>query len=131
MKSTLSFSFSFSSSSVFPLLLGGVLLGGVVAACTPEQNETIDEYGSCAQSGTTLTYDNFGKGFLEGNCQRCHGQPEDQRNGAPPDATFATHEEVVRWKDRIFARACVTLGRSAAEPGPRAPGRLGLQGRRW
>jgi uncharacterized membrane protein len=86
-----------------------------VVAC---KETTIDDV-PCPTQGTTLTYDNFGKGFIDGNCQRCHGASTSNRNGAPSDFDFGTVDRVRAHKDRIFARAAednVTM-----PPGPDDP----------
>lgn len=67
-------------------------------------HDTIDEH-PCPSGGTTLTYDNFGKGFLDRWCQECHGEKASPRNGAPPDYVFGSREEASAHKDRIFAKA--------------------------
>jgi uncharacterized membrane protein len=82
------------------------------------KNTTIDEY-ECPKTGSTLTYDDFGKGFLDRYCQSCHGAPVADRKGAPEGLTFHTAEDARAHKDRIFARAAadnVTM-----PPGPDDP----------
>lgn len=86
-------------------------LAAVAATCSLISNvacggagETIDQH-PCPQGGTTLTYDNFGKAFLDGWCQSCHGSNSDNRNGAPGSYTFDTRDQAFKWRARIFARA--------------------------
>ncbi len=93
----------------------GVLL--LVVAC---KETTIDEY-PCPQGGTKLTYDNFGKAFIDSNCQICHGQPSAGRNGAPPSFDFGTVDAIRAHKDRIFARAAAD--NTTMPPGPDDPPR--------
>jgi uncharacterized membrane protein len=88
----------------------------VVAACAKET--TIDEY-PCPQGGTKLTYDNFGKAFVDSNCQTCHGQPSADRNGAPGSFDFGTLDAIRGHKDRIFARAAAD--NTSMPPGPDGP----------
>jgi uncharacterized membrane protein len=79
---------------------------------------TIDDY-PCPPGGTTLTYDDFGRDFLANNCQRCHGAPTSERNGAPGDFDFGTLEQVRAHEDRIFARAAAD--NTTMPPGPDDP----------
>ncbi len=100
------------------------LIGAVIVACATataaacSKDTTIDEY-ECPNGGTALTYDNFGKGFLDAHCQKCHGKPTSDRNGAPASFDFHTEEDARIHRDRIFARAAadnVTM-----PPGPDDP----------
>ncbi len=91
-------------------LLPCLALAGCIDSAMP-----IDE-ATCPPSGTTLTYDNFGAGFLATYCNRCHSSAS---NGAPPDIKFDTLDEVHAHADRIFIRAAgpnVTM-----PPGPDDP----------
>ena len=92
-------------------------IAALLAACAA-QDESIDEY-PCPSGGTMLTYASFGRAFLDANCQRCHGQSDAARNGAPSDVTFATEDDVQRFKDRIFARAA--SDNTTMPPGPDDP----------
>jgi len=87
----------------------------LVASC---KAETIDDH-PCPPGGTTLTYDNFGRDFLQANCQRCHGQPAADRDGAPSSFDFGTVDDVRVHKDRIFARAADD--NTTMPPGPDDP----------
>jgi uncharacterized membrane protein len=98
------------------VIVAALVFLGAASACA--KNTTIDEY-ECPKGGTTLTYDNFGKGFLDAHCQKCHGQPTKDRNGAPASFDFHTQADALEHKDRIFARAAadnVTM-----PPGPDDP----------
>ena len=87
----------------------------IFAAC---KETTIDDY-PCPQGGTKLTYTSFGKPFLDGNCQRCHGASSSSRNGAPSDFDFGSLASVQAHKDRIFARAAAD--NTTMPPGPDDP----------
>jgi uncharacterized membrane protein len=54
-----------------------------------------------------LTYESFGRGFMQNWCTGCHGAglPEGMRQGAPVGIDFDTIEAVRAWDDRIWARA--------------------------
>jgi uncharacterized membrane protein len=79
---------------------------------------TIDEY-PCPSNGTPLSYETFGRDWLNANCQTCHGQPSKDRHGAPPDVDFRTREDVARYRERIFARAAAN--NRSMPPGPYDP----------
>jgi uncharacterized membrane protein len=81
--------------------------------------ETKIDDRSCPPGGTKLTYENFGRGFMDANCQTCHGQPTADRRGAPGDYDFATVEEIRQYKARIFARAAAD--NTTMPPGPDDP----------
>lgn len=71
----------------------------------------------CPQGGTKLTWDNFGKGFMQRNCQWCHGGTE--RRGAPSEYDFGSVEAVRKLAPRVFARSA---GPNATmPPGPDDP----------
>lgn len=95
-------------------LIGAALV--VLGACQKET--TIDER-VCPPNGTALTYDNFGRGFLAANCQTCHGQPTEDRKGAPGGYDFGSAADARRFKDRIFARAAAD--NTTMPPGPDDP----------
>ncbi len=61
----------------------------------------------------TLTWDNFGQGFMDSYCQRCHASDATDRNGAPTTVIFDTEADVIANEDRIRARA---LGDSPTMP---------------
>ncbi len=93
-----------------------LLLGAALLACGP--GDTIDRY-ACPTQGTTLTYDNFGRGFLDQWCQTCHDAADGSRNGAPSAYDFHDRAAVLEYRDRIFARAADD--NSSMPPGPDGP----------
>ena len=74
----------------------------VLIALTGCSGEDSDHHGTATDAGVptqstcpstqTLTYDNFGKGFFESYCLRCHSSKVvgDARAGAPTDHNFDT-----------------------------------------
>lgn len=52
-----------------------------------------------------VTWNNFGQGFVTEHCQACHASTAEDRNGAPTDVAFDTHEETRAQAARILARA--------------------------
>jgi uncharacterized membrane protein len=81
---------------------------------------TIDEV-DCPPEGTTLTYESFGRSFIDDNCQSCHGATSSGRKGAPSGYDFGSADEVRRWRSRIFSRAA--LDNTTMPPGPDVPPR--------
>lgn len=93
-----------------------VFLALVLASCKAESS--IDDR-PCPPNGTTLTYETFGRGFMEAHCQTCHGKPTRDRRGAPSGYDFGSVEDVRELKDRIFARAAAD--NTTMPPGPDDP----------
>lgn len=79
---------------------------------------TIDEH-PCPPEGTTLTYESFGRQFLDQYCQRCHGAVGPNREGAPSAYDFGSAEDARAWRERIFARSA--LDNTSMPPGPDDP----------
>ena len=79
---------------------------------------TIDEH-PCPSGGTTLTYENFGKSFIDAQCQSCHASRSHERLGAPAEYFFDTREDVLRHRARIFVRAAAD--NDSMPPGPNDP----------
>ena len=72
-------------------------------ACNPPATETADT-GLC-QDLPTVTWDNFGDGFMTQACQSCHASGSPSREGAPLSVTFDTQQQTLAQRDRILARA--------------------------
>lgn len=100
-------------SRLLALTLGALAVLG--AGC---KETTIDER-PCPPGGTTLSYDGFGKDFVERHCQSCHGVPSKDRKGAPSAYDFGDVEDIRRYKDRIFSRAAAD--NTTMPPGPDDP----------
>lgn len=81
--------------------------------------ETTLEEHPCPPERTTLTYETFGRGFMEAYCQQCHGAASKDRRGAPSGYDFATVDEIRRYRGRIFSRAAA--GNTTMPPGPDDP----------
>lgn len=86
-----------------------------VFACNPGE---IDDF-PCPDTGTALTYDNFGQPFLSTHCQSCHGGLGSDRRGAPLAYDFGSPELARNFKDRIFIRAAWV--NTTMPPGPDDP----------
>lgn len=98
------------------LALAGVLVLGMLGWSCKEA--TLEER-PCPPEGTKLTYDNFGRGFMDAHCQRCHGAPSEDRNGAPSGYDFSSVDAVRKYKSRIFSRAAAD--NTTMPPGPDDP----------
>ena len=95
-----------------------VLLATVAAACAGPKE--LDEH-PCPPGGTALTYESFGKAFIDSQCQSCHASRSVLRQGAPSEYFFDTQADVVRWRARIFVRSAAE--NDSMPPGPSDPAR--------
>jgi hypothetical protein len=87
-----------------------LLLVAVVGGCADEPM-TIDQY-PCPSEGTELTYDNFGRQFLDVWCMRCHDE-------GPNGIYFDDHDDVLARRERIFINAAAA--NTYMPPGPDDP----------
>jgi len=53
----------------------------------------------------TVTYNNFGQGFMTENCQGCHASTAPNRYGAPAEVIFDTVEDCWALVDRVLVRS--------------------------
>ena len=90
-------------------LAAGMALG--TAGCSV--GKSIHEH-PCPPAGTSLTYDNFGRGFVAEWCVRCHGGA----NGYSSRA-FTSLDSIRSQRDRIFINAAADNG--SMPPGPDGP----------
>lgn len=94
------------------VLLAALALALLTPGC---EAETLADR-PCPPGGTGLTYDNFGRGFFEVWCVRCHGGPN-----AYSSRSFTTLSSIQTQRERIFAN---TIPDNAAmPPGPDDPPR--------
>jgi hypothetical protein len=91
---------------------------GLLALLAGCKETTIDDR-PCPPAGTTLDYENFGREFMSAHCQRCHGMPSKDRQGAPSGYDFGSRDDVVRFRERIFSRAAAD--NTTMPPGPDDP----------
>ena len=80
-----------------------MILTVLLGACGLTQTDTASP--ECDRA-PALTYQNFGKGYMDLHCNGCHSSllPEQHRVGAPVGVSFDTYKEVMDWLDRIEAR---------------------------
>ena len=93
-----------------------VLLCLLSVDCGPHRN--FDD-ASCPPGGTELTYENFGRGFMNNYCQTCHASTVKDRIGAPEGFFFDNIEDVHRFQDRIYDRSAGD--NTSMPPGPDDP----------
>jgi uncharacterized membrane protein len=81
---------------------GALLLVAALAACA---DPTADR---CVHD-PPLTYDDFGRRFLDTYCAGCHSSLHPAgtrlRQGAPAGVDFDTYRGLLEWADRVEARA--------------------------
>jgi hypothetical protein len=94
-----------------PQIVGAVLAAIAALGCSGA-DEMADH--PCPPEGTTLTYENFGKGFFEAYCVECHGG-----TNAYSSHAFNTVDLIRTQKDRIFVNAAA--GNTFMPPGPDDP----------
>jgi uncharacterized membrane protein len=98
-----------------PRIAALVLFATTASACA---YETIDHH-ACPTGGTQLTYDNFGRHFMDTWCQPCHGSTSTNRQGAPGEFIFDTQAQVQHWAARIYVRSAGP--NDSMPPGPTDP----------
>ena len=54
----------------------------------------------CADA-VSVTYENFGEGFMLTHCQGCHASDTPERFDAPESVTFDTEEDIALWRESI------------------------------
>lgn len=97
-------------------MLRALLCAALLAGC--EMPMPIEDY-PCPPGGTQLTYQTFGRAFLDANCNGCHSAEAGYRNGAPSSFRFDTLDDVHAHVDRIFVRAAAS--NTTMPPGPDDP----------
>ncbi len=111
--------------SARPLLLFAALaLALGLGACAVD--ESLGDH-PCPPGGTTLTYENFGKAFMDRHCQSCHAQAGGGGGhlsaatsyGVPAGYSFGSADEVRAHRERIFARSAAS--NTSMPPGPDDP----------
>jgi uncharacterized membrane protein len=82
---------------------------------------------SC-EGAPIVTWDNFGAGFLNENCDSCHASTvtDAARNDAPEAVSFDTKEEVWVWAEDILRMATGEQPQMPPEGGPSDDDRVRL-----
>lgn len=93
-------------------LLKGLAIVTWVAACEAHPHEFGHEHpdtpsGATCSSTSTLTWEEFGRPFVETYCTTCHSvhRAGDARQGALPGTDFDTLEKVRAWAEPIDRHA--------------------------
>ncbi len=94
------------------------VLSAALAVLTFGCGEVYEE-AVCPDTGTELTYETFGKKFLDRHCNGCHSKGAHDRRGAPEGITFDDLEEVHEWADHIYDRSAGE--NDSMPPGPDDP----------
>jgi uncharacterized membrane protein len=91
--------------------LGALLCIALAWGCGDEGDDSAETCGRTP----SLTYVNFGKGYLAKHCVGCHSSlnPNGHRKGAPLGVDLDTYELVLDWAERIEVRS---LGDSPGMP---------------
>lgn len=98
-------------------LLGGLAaIPALTSSCAPGGAW---EDASCPPGGTTHTYENFGRQFMDHWCQSCHSSLAEDRKGAPGIYQFDDVDDIRRYADRIYERSAA--GNTSMPPGPDDP----------
>jgi len=94
-----------------------VMLASLLVACPEADKDEVDSDDPCVHD-PPLSYDNWGKGFMEKHCNGCHSSivPPSHRNNAPPGVDFDTYPGVLAFASRIDERA-ILLNPSPMPPG--------------
>ena len=66
-----------------------------ILACGPKSDV---QEGDCSP----FYYENFGAGFVTENCQGCHAQSADDREGAPQEVSFDDISSILDHRDLII-----------------------------
>jgi len=76
------------------------VLLGLLVACGGEEEDPLCDVE------VPLTYDNWGRGFLDTHCTGCHSSiiAPAQRRGAPDTVNFDTYDGMLSFADRVHAR---------------------------
>ena len=81
-----------------------VIILTLLVSCGTKNTDSADL--DCSRT-PPLTYNNFGRGYLDKHCVGCHHSllPQDMREGAPIGVDLDTYEFSIEWAERIEARA--------------------------
>jgi uncharacterized membrane protein len=60
---------------------------------------------TCPSGGTKLTYDGFGKPFMDKYCQPCHASTSKDRQGAPSKINFDSETEIASLAQEAYDQA--------------------------
>jgi hypothetical protein len=96
------------------LLVCAIVLAVIAAGSNACKVGTSIDDSPCPPGGTMLTYENFGEGFFDAWCVRCHGGP----NGYS-SRSFTSQRDIQLNADRIFVNAAAD--NEFMPPGPDGP----------
>jgi len=79
--------------------------GGGDSEAGPGDSDGGGDTGDFCDDAPTVTYNNFGQGFMTENCQGCHASTAPDRYGAPKEVIFDTVEDCWEQVDRVLLRS--------------------------
>ncbi len=88
----------------------------MLLACGPDPDSAEPQDSGLCADPPVITWDNYGEGLIIEHCQPCHASSALDRYGAPEDATFDDHEQVLAWKERILIRSLGEGGMPPSRP---------------
>lgn len=68
--------------------------------------DSVPRTGPC-DDAPIVTYDNFGRGFFQENCNTCHAAGTPDRHGAPEEMSFDDADQIWALKEPILASSAV------------------------
>ncbi|MDP2307210.1 MAG: hypothetical protein Q8P18_14385 [Pseudomonadota bacterium] len=75
---------------------------GLLLACTGTDDSAETAVDPLCVDAPIVTYETFGAGFVEENCQSCHASTSLDRQGAPSFVVFDTVDDVWALDERIL-----------------------------
>lgn len=96
--------------------LSSLACAALLAGCGPSEEL---EDAVCPEESTELTYESFGRAFIDRYCQYCHASWVEDRRGAPFEYTFDDRESVAHHAEHIYARSAGD--NTSMPPGPDDP----------
>ena len=96
-----------------PLYLLLMAVMGCVQSSDTAEPDSISDSGADGDTGfacgsaPSVTWENWGRGFVTTHCQGCHASTAPDRYGATEGVYFDTEADIRLWADRIDVRVLV------------------------
>ena len=105
------------------LALAFVLVAGLASCGDDDHAHERKASGAVCPPGSTLTYDTYGRSFMQSYCTRCHssGIMGEARQGAPADHNFDSLRNIVVFADHIDQHAAAGPDATNADMPPSDP----------
>ena len=98
----------------FTVVIASFIFAASFLACSGADEIEDHPCPSTPAGGTALTYENFGRAFIDAHCIICHGGAN-----AHSSRAFTSVDQIRAQRDRIFANAAA--GNRSMPPGPDGP----------